>query len=159
MEVRSLSSADREAIANFPCARYREPWTKVVEETIQERLTSYLERGSVSAVGLWDGSKLVGVAVWKVDASEPTVCRCIFVAVAIGHHRHGYGRRLKQAVIDWARERRCLVVVSTVHRDNAGMLALNRTFDAHIEPDPDDGLRQHLLCTIVLTGQSLPPRP
>jgi len=62
------------------------------------------------------------------------------VAVAVSEQRSGYGRALKQAMIDAAIEAGAVAVTSLVHRQNVAMLALNRGFGAElieIEDKPD----------------------
>lgn len=117
---------------------------------IRDYLPWEIAQGRTHGLGMWDGDILVGVAAWS-EQGTPLVWRCNVVAVAEGRYRRRLGYDLKRAVIDHARLAGCLVVVSTVHRDNDAMLELNKKkFNATIELDPSDPYRNTMICTIVV---------
>ncbi|MGH9228631.1 MAG: GNAT family N-acetyltransferase [Acidimicrobiales bacterium] len=140
MTIRALTAADRAALAGFTCARLGEAWAEAVQETIRHDLADQLAAATVSAVGLFDeDGVLCGVAAWRIyDVMPPVLCRSDIVAVAVRQQRKGYGRALKQAVIDEARAAGAVAVASIVHRNNTAMLALNRRLGATIEYNPED---------------------
>lgn len=135
MEIRALTKDDRTAIEAFTCARPGQPWTEDVEEEIRQNLTDQVESGEVSAVGIFDDEgSLRGVAAWRVRVWDGRVdCRGDTVAVAIASQGQGYGRRLKQAMIDAAKAAGATVLISVVHSQNTAMLSLNRKFGARVE--------------------------
>lgn len=114
---------------------------------VRENLVHELSSGNVTAIGLWDDQRLCGVAVWKVfDAAR--LCKGILVAVANGHRRKGYGRRLKEEMMKSARVAGAVAISSTVDRRNDGMIAINRSVGAVFEALPDDP--DNLRCTVAL---------
>lgn len=117
---------------------------------IREYLPWELAKGTTEGFGMWDGDALRAVAAWT-EQGGPLVWRCNVVAVARGWHRHGYGLAMKQAVVDEARSRGCLLVTSLIHRDNDAMLELNKVkFKADCQLDPDDPLKNTMICTITV---------
>lgn len=87
MTIRDLTLDDRAALARFTCARIGQPWTELVQSVVRNELANQLEKGHVSAVGLFDDAGgLLGVAAWRVhDTMSPVLCRGDIVAVAVGH--------------------------------------------------------------------------
>jgi GNAT superfamily N-acetyltransferase len=146
--IRALTAADRTALAGFTCARLGEAWGEAVQETIRHDLADQLAAGTASAVGLYDADGvLCGVAAWRIyDAMAPVLCRSDIVAVAVRERRKGYGRALKQAVIDEARAAGAVAVASIVHRDNRAMIALNQQLGAIVQHNPEDP--EHCRCVI-----------
>jgi GNAT superfamily N-acetyltransferase len=146
--IRALTAADRATLAGFTCARLGEAWAEAVQETIRHDLADQLAAGATSAVGLFDqDGALCGVAAWRIyDVMPPLLCRSDVIAVAVRHRRKGYGRALKQAVIDEAKAAGAVAIASIVHRDNASMLALNRQLGATVEDNPEDA--EHCRCVI-----------
>lgn len=148
MTVRALTAADRAALAGFTCARLGEAWAEAVQETIRKDLVDHIASGAVSALGLFDDEgALCGVAAWRTyDVMRPVLCRSDIVAVAVRERRKGYGRALKEAVINDARATGAVAVSSIVHRDNTAMIALNARLGATVEAIPDDP--EHCRCMI-----------
>jgi GNAT superfamily N-acetyltransferase len=146
--IRALTSADREALAVFTCARLGEPWAEAVQDAIRNDLADQVASGDVSAMGLFDqGGALCGVAAWRIyDVTLPALCRGDIVAVAVREQRKGYGRALKKAMIAGASVVGAVAVSSVVHRDNTAMINLNRQLGAVVEEIPDDG--DHCRCVI-----------
>lgn len=132
----------------FRCRSFGEPWSEVVEEMVCGQLAAELESGDVSAMGLWAGDVLAGVAAWRVDRTV-RMCRAILVAVATGHRRRGYGRILKGAVVDAARSAGAVAVVSSVHWDNDAMIELNVALGGNVEVIPGD--RDFCRCVIPIS--------
>lgn len=116
---------------------------------IRVRLAVELEAGRVQAIGGFIDADLVGVAAWS-EVGEIPVWTCAVVAVAEGHTGHGVGALLKGTVIRVADAAGVREVRSIVHRDNVPMVAVNKSLGAAIAPDPDDRLREHLVCVIRL---------
>ena len=85
MTIRALTSADRQALAVFTCARLGEPWAEAVQDAIRNDLADQVASGDVSAMGLFDqGGALCGVAAWRIyDVTLPALCRGDIVAVAV----------------------------------------------------------------------------
>lgn len=146
--LRELSADDEPALTTFSCRHFRQPWTEVVEEMIRERLAHALRVGDAQAVGLWRDDELLGIAAWRIDPDDPSLCRSILVAVAHGNARRGYGRILKEAVLERARLAGAVVVVSIVHWDNDAMIRLNESLGANVERIPGD--QDHCRCIIPL---------
>jgi GNAT superfamily N-acetyltransferase len=146
--IRALTADDRASLTSFTCARLGEPWAEAVQTTIRNDLADQLTSGDVSAMGLFEpGGALCGVAAWRIyDAIPPVLCRADIVAVAQSERRKGYGRALKQALIDRARAAGAVAVASIVHRDNVSMIALNRQLGAVVEPNAGD--IDHCYCMI-----------
>jgi ribosomal protein S18 acetylase RimI-like enzyme len=145
--IRALTGADRAALARFTCARLGEPWAEAIQQAIRSHLADQVACGAMSALGLFEGDVLHGVAAWRIPNTQPPVlCRSDIIAVAIRARRQGYGLVLKQAVLDEARAAGAVAVSSIVHRDNTAMLALNRRFGALVEAYPDDP--EHCRCMI-----------
>jgi len=105
----------------------------MLEETIQERLADELALGAATAVGLWHKGQLCGVAAWKLQDGPPPVCVCALVAVQEGFQRRGFGRRLKNEVVEQARAAGAVAVRSIVHWDNDPMIQLNVSLGASVE--------------------------
>jgi GNAT superfamily N-acetyltransferase len=135
--IRALTAADRAALAGFTCARLGEAWADAVQETIRKDLVDHIASGDVSALGLFDDEgALCGVAAWRIyDVMPPVLCRSDIVAVAVRKRGKGYGRVLKEAVINDARAAGAVAVSSIVHRDNTAMIALNRRLGCHRRSD------------------------
>jgi len=153
--LRPLTAADGPALRTFSCRGWREPWTDIAEEMIRDHLEGALALGDVDTVGAWQGTDLVGVAVWRIRGER---CTSVVLAVANGHRRRGLGRSLKLAVIAAARSARANVVVSQVHWDNEPMLFLNRLMGANIERIPGDD--EYCLCIIPIATRDTPlPHP
>jgi GNAT superfamily N-acetyltransferase len=136
--IRDLTVEDRAALESFDCRDFREPWTNEIEETIRERLVGSVASGDLTAIGLFTGDRLHGIAVWRIDRGDPPVCHSILVALQMGSYRKGYGRRLKEVVVERARCAGAAAVISVVHMKNERMLDLNARFGAAIEPDEAD---------------------
>ena len=64
---------------------------------------------------------------------------------------------LKTHLIEKARNRGVLALVSFVHQDNAAMLDLNTTLGATVRPDPNDLEHVLYICTIDPVAP-LPPK-
>lgn len=146
LRIGPLDQSHRDQLAAFSCANYRMPHTAVVEELVRERLTA--ERTTdraLKAVGAWTAS-LDGLAVWRIESGDVTICRSILLAVRNGARKRGLGSLLKRTVIDAARAAGAIAVVSHVHWDNDPMLNLNIRFGANIERIPGD--RDYARCTI-----------
>lgn len=74
------------------------------------------------------------MAAWQVfDTSSMVLCRSILVAVANGHRRRGYGRRLKEEMKKEARAAGAVAISSVVDRRNHAMIQLNRSVGTVIE--------------------------
>jgi hypothetical protein len=132
-EIRPITADDRAALASFSCRSFGEPWSDVIEEMIREDLAHEIERSEdVVARGLWVDGQLVGVVAWRIDDASHR-CQGLVLAVAIGHQRRGYARRLKLLEIEGARRAGARVVVSTVDWDNEAMLQVNASLGANIE--------------------------
>lgn len=102
--------------------------------------------GAVDGLGLWRDDELVGVAAWQPDPDEPDVV--VSVLLAVRYVRRGYGRLLKAALLDRAREIGATAVRSRVHFDNDAMIELNVRLGANVERiDGDD---EYLACVIPL---------
>ena len=91
---------------------------------------------------------MTGIGRSDFSLARPLRCRSILLVVRIGRWRRGYGRLLKQAVVDAARRAGARVVVSVVHFDNDPMIELNVAFGANVETIPGDS--DHLLCVIPI---------
>jgi hypothetical protein len=118
--LRDLTPADAPAFEQFDCRVYRQPWTDVVQAVIREGLAETLTRGRANGIGLWEGEQ-----------------------------RRGSGTLLKRIPLERAWSSGCLVVASIIHRDNDVMYRINKTLGAKIELDPDDPLRNTLLCRFI----------
>jgi GNAT superfamily N-acetyltransferase len=146
-EIRSPALGDVRTLRSFRCQSFGEPWSALVEEMIRDLLPSVLEQGDVEAAGLWLDAQLAGVTAWRIDVVRRQ-CRCVLVAVGLGQRRRGYGRILKQTVLDAARSAGADVVVSQVHWDNDAMIELNVALGANVEELPGD--RDFCLCVIAV---------
>ena len=102
----------------------------------------------VEALGLWLGDELVGVIAWRRARERPEVVRCSLLAVRTGFVRRGYGRRLKQALLERARQEGARAVESIVHYDNDAMIGLNVGLGANVERIPGDP--DYVVCVIAL---------
>lgn len=138
MQIRPLGEADRTALTTFACARLGEPWAEAVQQSIRDDLSDELAEGRISAVGLFEDTRLCGVAVWRIFPGTPILCRAYTIAVAVGAQRKGYGRELKQAVLEAARLAGAVAVSSIVDRRNIAMLRLNEALGARIEYREDE---------------------
>jgi ribosomal protein S18 acetylase RimI-like enzyme len=146
--IRSLTSDDRDCLTDFTCARLGEPWGEAVQHAIRNDLVDQVEKGDVSAVGLFDQDGLLcGVAAWRIsDVMPPILCRADIVAVAVGQQGKGYGRALKEALNVRAAGAGAVAVSSVVHRHNTAMININRKLGAVVEDSPDDP--DHCVCII-----------
>jgi GNAT superfamily N-acetyltransferase len=118
---------------------------------VRVHLADALEDGGVDALGLWVDGQLAGLVAWRVEPAGPSgtsICRSIVLAVQNGHVRRGYGRRLKEDMIERAREDGAAAVVSIVHWDNNAMISLNVVLGANVERI--DGDPDHCNCVIAL---------
>jgi GNAT superfamily N-acetyltransferase len=145
--LRDLTPADAPAFEQFDCRVYRQPWTDIVQAAIREGLAETLKRGRAKGVGLWEGEQLKGLVAWA--EASPELWTSHLLAVAAGGQRRGSGTLLKRTLLERAWSTGCIVVVSIIHRDNEGMYRINRTLGARIELDPDDPLRNTLLCRFI----------
>jgi GNAT superfamily N-acetyltransferase len=148
VELRLVGAQHREHLAAFTCARYREPWTRAIEEMIRDSLADSLDLGGVEAVGAWDLDVLTGLAVWTVQDGG-ALWRSNVVAVQRGYQRQGIGRLLKTELVRRARAAGAHRITSTVYWANEPMLLLNRRAGADIQADPEEP-RNYRLCTIDL---------
>jgi GNAT superfamily N-acetyltransferase len=106
-----------------------------------------LTRGGAKGVGLWEGEQLKGLIAWS--EASPELWTSHLLAVAAGAQRRGSGTLLKKTLLERAWSSGCLVVASIIHRDNDAMYRINRRLGAKIELDPDDPLRNTLLCRFI----------
>lgn len=145
-ELRSITAADRTALARFSCRSWGEPWTDEVEATIHGLADELEQSAALNARGLWAGDQLVAVVVWRVVPGT-SLCQSLVLAVQTGHRGRGYARRLKELELDEARQAGCTAVISQVHWDNAPMMAINRSLGANIERSPS---RNYAYCIVRL---------
>jgi GNAT superfamily N-acetyltransferase len=147
-----ITEAHRNQLVAFPCRTY-DPWSEEVELMVHDYLLDAVLAGDVDAAGVLEGDDLCAVAAWNLErSSTPLRCRSILLVVRMGRRRRGYGRLLKQVVLDEARRAGARVVVSVVHFDNDPMIGLNVAFGANVERIPGDP--DHLLCVIPLEPAS-----
>lgn len=136
VQLRDLTSGDAATFSRFECRTFGEPWSGEAQRQIREQLPYELGVGAVLAIGLWtDEDVLVGVAVWSRHEPALDVAVIPVLAIALGHHRRGYGRLLKTEVLARARAAGCVVAISAVHEGNEAMLMLNHSLGATIERD------------------------
>jgi predicted N-acetyltransferase YhbS len=147
VEIRALTPADRPTLARFTCRGYGEPWSDVIEEMVHDHLADALDASDLIALGLWDGAQLCAVVAWRLD-QPARICRVALLAVQNGQRRKGLGRRLKEEVVERARQSGALAVVSVVHWENDPMIELNAALGANVERI--DGDPDHCLCVIAL---------
>lgn len=143
--LRPLTTDDEAVLRAFECAQMGAWWTAVVEEMVQEHLVGALP--TLEAVGLFVEGELSAVTAWRVDSD---LCRSIVIAVRSGCRRRGFGRLLKEHILAKAVAAGATAVVSHVHWDNDGMLALNERFGATIKRIPGDD--EYCYCVIPLRG-------
>ncbi|MBL8777064.1 MAG: hypothetical protein JNK12_14065 [Acidimicrobiales bacterium] len=150
LELRSVGAEDADQLSEFPCRRFKQPWTDVVEELVRLQLGDALAAGNAKALGLWDGARLVAVAAWRMKASASgLVCSSILIAVRNdGASGKGCATRLKDHLVDIAIDDGCVAVASEVHRDNDAMLRINEKLGAHMEWSTPDG--SYLACVVPL---------
>jgi len=150
LRLAEVTDAARAELAAFACARYREPWSEVVEQAIRRELAGELEAGTSRAIGLWAEDDLVAVAAFRIVDSPmfPKACRVNLLAVRTDHQGRGRGRVLKEAVIDVARTEEAMAVASRVDRRNTRMLQLNLALGARV--DPIEGAEDEVICTIPI---------
>ena len=111
----------------------------MIEEMVRRDLVGEIASGQVSAVGLWEGDELCGVAAWRIYDADPLIlCRGILIAVANSHRRKGYGRQLKEAMKDAARAAGAAAISSLVDQRNRAMIELNKAAGAVVERIVDD---------------------
>lgn len=101
----------------------------------------------LEAHGLWVGDQLTGVVAWRFEP-EARLCHSILLAVDRRHQRRGYGRRLKEMELDWARRAGARAVVSIVHWNNDPIVNLNWGLGGSFSQPPGDAM--HLNCVIAL---------
>ena len=142
----SLTGDDVPLLHSFRCGRLDEPWSLAIEAELRETLPGDLSDGRADALGLWAATTLVGVVAWRSTDVLP-VRQVLYLAVSLDHRNKGFGRLLKQRVIDDARTAGLRAVTSRVHDANFKMLGLNERLGAVIEQPDDDG---SCGCTLVL---------
>ncbi len=147
VEVRPVTAADRDALTRFSCRSLAHPWTDAVEATVHVLADELEVTGSLVARGIWAGTELLAVIVWRMVPQTP-LCESLVLAVQTGHRRRGYARRLKQIEIDAARRSGCSVVISKVHWDNGPMMMLNKALGANVERINGD--RDYAHCIIPI---------
>lgn len=145
--TRPLTTADAASLREFRCAGYREPWSALIEEMIQEQLADEIAHGSCRAAGIWLGGQLVGLYAWRLDPTTG-VARSILLAVRITGRRQGIGHQLKGHLLAEARAAGARELVSLVDWDNEPMLRLNQRLGASIRRLPGDD--QYALCVLPL---------
>jgi len=150
LAIRPLTAADASSLAGFSCRLFKQPWTDLIEDMIQQGFADVLAKGSTSALGGWVGGTLCAVAAWSIGSkTERTVlCHSHIIAVQIGYRGHGYGRQIKEAECAAARAGGADAVESLVHWDNVAMLELNETVGARIWRVAGD--RDYCRCIIPL---------
>jgi GNAT superfamily N-acetyltransferase len=150
VSIRALTPEDGAVLATFSCGQIGQAWSDVVEEMVQRDLPIQIaSERRVSAVGLWDGDELCGVAAWKIfDATQPILCQGILVAVAHGHRGKGYGRQLMEVMKDAARVAGAEAISFVVDQRNLPMIHLSESVGGDCDEIPDDP--DNLLCYIAL---------
>jgi len=146
-EFRPLGREHRAQLEGFSCYRYRQPYTRPVEEIIRLYLPDALEQGSHEGIGFWEEEALLSVAAWRED---PDTWHVACLAVADGNSRRGLGLRTKIEVLHRATEMGMRFVTSLVHYDNDGMIKINTRLGATMHPDAE---REHLFCVIDLLNR------
>jgi GNAT superfamily N-acetyltransferase len=104
--------------------------------------------GLVWGVGDFQDGELRGLITWGEDEEDPRLWEVVILATALRWHRRGVARGLKEHLLERARSREILRVVSFVHGDNEAMIALNRALGAQIDPDPNDAEHVLYMCRI-----------
>lgn len=139
----------REELARFRCAGSRAEWQVEVEEAIQSHLIDHLENHPrYAALGGWRNGELVAIATGEPRPEDPAVWTSNLIAVALGHRRRGYGRRMKEELIGVALMAGARVIVSRVAFDNHPMLELNKALGADLKLERPGG--RYIVCTISL---------
>lgn len=137
-EFRPLRAEHRSDLASFSCARFGQRWTRQVEDGIRGHVADALERGDVYGLGAWDEGRLCGLVVWKPARDYPNIWRSSILAVRNGYRSHGLGGRLKDAMLNIAREGSGVAVASVVHRENTRMREINEKRGGVYEQDAED---------------------
>lgn len=147
--LRDLTPGDWATLNRFECRTFGEPWSGEAQRQIREQLPHEIAAATVQAIGFWvDDDVLVGVAVWRRRDEDLDVAVIPVLAVALGHHRRGYGRLLKTEVLTRARDAGCVVAISAVHEGNEAMLILNHSLGAVTRRD--DAYPSYFNCSIDL---------
>jgi len=147
VEPTSLGPEAGALFAAFRCTVFRQRWTRDIEDTIRETLATELAiNPQTQALGYVVDGKLVSLVVWRPLPDEQDVWQIQLLATATGSARRGYAERLKRELLNRANAADILIVQSEVHRDNTGMLQLNRKLGATISPVP--GNPDYLVCMI-----------
>lgn len=133
ISIGQVTSGHAAELKTFNCRIFKQPWTNLVEEAVQNFLAPELAAQSASAIGVWDNGTLCAVAAWRVDEGAPPICHSLVVAVRNGYLRRGHGRRVKEALVAEARNAGASAVVSEVHWDNQAMIELNASLGANVE--------------------------
>ena len=107
-----------------------------------------LEAGWIWGVGDFQGQELRGLITWTDYAEDSRLWEIVILATDLQWTGRGVARGLKEHLLDKARDREILSVVSYVHRDNEPMLDLNRSLGAFIKLDPNDVEHELYFCTI-----------
>ena len=133
--IRRLDVADTVALRRFKCHQQNQ-WTKHVQRTIRRDIVdlvngALIDETAATAFGGFMYGELVAVAAWVSDEYFSVLC----LATSSEYQGRGYGRQLKEYVLQTAAELGFDQVFSLVHRANFAMLAINIKLGAWIEPD------------------------
>lgn len=118
-----------------------------------------LETEWVWGVGDVAGSDLRGLITWAEYEEDRRLWEVVIVATDIRWRRQGIARGLKDHLLDLAKSKRILSVVSRVHRDNQAMINLNEEFGAFTKVDPDDIHGELFFCAIDPQASRPDPPP
>jgi GNAT superfamily N-acetyltransferase len=151
-------------LEGFACSTLDTPWSVGIEQMVCDHLPDALENPGapgalpIKALGLWVGERLVAVDAWKPER-DPVVCatfpgEVVWLNVVLATHvdfwHQGFGRHLKETVIQEARKRGVVAITSVVSWENTAMGSLNQKLGGveteiitDVEPDPD-------LCRCIL---------
>lgn len=148
VEIRRLRYDEFRRIQRFGCANDGEPWTLVVERSIQQDLTALAYSGDPAFIVLvaTTATEIVGLVVFAPIANRADLVEIKLLAVTHERRREYIAINLKQAAMDTATAAGADLVVSDVHEDNLPMRRLNDKLSAQTAPDPDE---PNYLTTVV----------
>lgn len=151
--IRKYQARDRVQIESFVCVPPGQRWRLVAQEIIRES-PEECEVGNAEIFVAVEEPEVLGVIVSHADPQGEPKWEICSIGVVIPRQNQGIGQSLKRAVIaeivarSGPRE-----FISTVHRLNGPMIAINRKLEAEMMPDPLDG--EHLL-TLVRAEPLIP---
>lgn len=144
--MRAYQPLDRAQIESFVCVPNGQRW-RIVAQTIIRECPDECESGHAEVFVAAEGSTIFGVIVFRGASEEGTKWEICSIGVLIPRQNQGIGLSLKRAVIAEIVARNGIGdFISTVHKLNASMRAINKKLEAEESPDPL--VSEHLLTLV-----------